>query len=65
MNEDSVFGGTQEYDILKKALYLSVSVFSTKVPTGVTIFTFPAGEGTAILRGHPGHAKVQPLAGQR
>ena len=37
MNGDSVFG-TQEYDILKKALYLSVSVFSTKVPIGVPIF---------------------------
>ena len=49
----------------KKTLYLSVSVFSTKVPIGVPIFTFPAGDGTAILRGHPGHAKVQPLAGQR
>ena len=49
----------------KKALYLSVSVFSTKVPIGVTIFTFPAGDETAILRGHTGQAKVQPLAGQR
>ena len=25
----------------------------------------PNGDGTAILRGHPSHAKVQPPAGQR
>ena len=36
-----------------------------KVLTGNTIFTSPSGEGTAILRGHPSHAKVQPLAVQR
>ena len=46
----------------KKALYLSVSVFSTKVLIGDTIFTSPNGDGTAILRGHPSHAKVSPLA---
>ena len=28
-------------------------------------FTSPNGDGTAILRGHPSHAKVQPLAVQR
>ena len=30
-----------------------------------TIFTSPTGDGTAILRGHPSHAKVSPLAVQR
>ena len=25
-------------------------------------FTSPTGDGTAILRGHPRHAKVSPLA---
>ena len=49
----------------KKALYLSVNVFSTKVLIGDTIFTSPNGDGTAILRGHPSHAKVSPLAEQR
>ena len=29
------------------------------------ILTSPSGDGTAILRGHPSHAKVQPPAGQR
>ena len=29
------------------------------------ILTSPNGDGTAILRGHPSHAKVQPPAGQR
>ena len=43
---------------IKKALYLSVNVFSTKVLIGDTIFTSPTGDGTAILRGHPSHAKV-------
>ena len=42
----------------KNALYLSVNVFSTKVLIGDTIFTFPNGDRTAILRGHPSHAKV-------
>ena len=42
----------------KNALSLSVNVFSTKVLTGDTIFTSPTGEETAILRGHPSHAKV-------
>ena len=37
--------------------YLSVNVFSTKVPIGDTIFTSPTGDGTAILRGHPSHAR--------
>ena len=47
------------------ALYLSVNVFSTNVLIGDTNFTSPTGDGTAILRGHPSHAKVQPPAGQR
>ena len=47
---------------LKNALYLSVKVFTTKVLTGDTIFKFPTGNGTAILRGHPSHAKVKAYA---
>ena len=42
----------------KIALYLSVNVFSTKVQIGDTIFTCPTGNGTAILRGRPRHAKI-------
>ena len=49
----------------KRALYLSVNVFSTKVLIRDTIFTSPNGDGTAILGGQPSHAKVQPPAGQR
>ena len=45
----------------KKALYLSVNVFSTKALIGDTTFTSPTGDVSAILRGHPSHAKVQPL----
>ena len=37
--------------------YLSVNVFSTKVPIGDTVFTSPTGDGTAILRGHPSHER--------
>ena len=43
---------------LKNVLYLSGKVFNTKVVIGETIFTSPTGDGTAILRGHPSHAKV-------
>ena len=50
------------YCEFKKALYLSLNVFSTKVLIGDTIFTSPTGDGTAILRGHPSHAKVRPAA---
>ena len=42
----------------KHALYLSVNVFSTKVLIVDTNFTSPNGDGAAILRGHPSHAKV-------
>ena len=38
----------------KNALYLSVNVFSTKVLTEGTIFR----DGTAVVCGHPSHAKV-------
>ena len=38
--------------LVKKALYLSVNVFSTKVLIGDTISLSPAGDGTAILRGN-------------
>ena len=46
-------------------LHLSVNVFTTKLLTVDTIFRYPTGDGTAILRGHPSHAKVQPLEVQR
>ena len=45
-------------ETLKKALYLSVNVLSTKALIGDTIFSSPTGDGTAILRGHPSHAEV-------
>ena len=47
------------------ALYLTFNVSSMKVLIRDTIFTSPTGDGTAILRGHPSHAKVYPFAGQR
>ena len=37
---------------------MSVNVLSTKVLIGDIIFTSHTGDGTAILRGHPSHAKV-------
>ena len=42
----------------KNALYLSVSVFGVKVLIEDSTLTSPTGDGTAILRGHPSHAKV-------
>ena len=42
--------------LLEKAFYLSVNVFSMKVPTGNTIFTSATENETLILRGHPSHA---------
>ena len=42
----------------KCTFYLSVNVFSTKVLIGDTILTSPTGDRTAILHGHPSHAKV-------
>ena len=44
--------------VKKNALHLSVNVFSTKVLIGDTFLTSPIGDGAAILRGHPSHAKV-------
>ena len=44
---------------------MSDNVFRTKALTGDSIFTSPTREGTAILRGHPSQARVQPFAGQR
>ena len=32
---------------------------------GHFIFISPTGDGTVMLRGHPSHRKVQPLAVQR
>lgn len=48
----------------KNALHLNVGVFSAKVLIGGVIFT-SLGDGTAILRYHSSHVKVQPFAGQR
>ena len=44
--------------LIKKALYLSVNVFSIKVRIGDTIFMSSTGDGTTILCGHLSHAKV-------
>ena len=41
------------------------NVFRTKVLIGETTFTSSTGDGTAILRGHLSHARLQPFAGQR
>ena len=59
---------TMRLDQKKKIFFsvsLSVNAFSTKVLIGDTIFTSPTGDETAILRGHPSHAKVQPFVEQR
>ena len=42
----------------KKALYLSLNASSTKALNGDTIFASRTRDWTAILRGHPNHAKV-------
>ena len=52
------FEGNGTILFLKKAFYLSVKVSSTKVLIGDTTFTSRTGDGTAILRGLPSHAKV-------
>ena len=44
--------------VKKKAVYLGVKVFSTKVLTGDTIFTSPTGDGTAILQGWIGEREL-------
>ena len=47
------------YSIGKKnTLVLSFNVFSTKVVLEDTNFNSATGDGSAILRGHPDHAKV-------
>ena len=40
-------------------------ILSTKEQIEDTNFTSARGNGTAILRGHPSHPKVQPFAVQR
>ena len=57
--------GCNEKRYEKKGLYLGANVFSTKVLIGDAIFTSPTGDGTAIFRVNPSHAKVQSFAGQR
>ena len=44
---------------------MNVNVFRTKVLIRDTSFTFPTGDGTAILHGRLSRAKVSPLAVQR
>ena len=46
------------WNLKKKALYLSVNVFSMEVLIRDTNFKSPTGDRAAILRGHPSHAKV-------
>ena len=41
------------FQLVQKALYLSVNVFSTKSTNWDTILTFPNGDGNAIFCGHP------------
>ena len=60
-----VIRGSPRLILKNNALYLIVNVFNTKVLIRDTIFTSPTGDGTAILRGHPSHSKVLPLAVQR
>ena len=46
--------------------FIWVSMYlARKCQLGALYFTSPNGDRTAILRGHPSHAKVQPPAGQR
>ena len=59
-----VIRGSPRLILKNNALSLSVIVFSTEVITGDTILTSPTGDGTAILLGHPSHAKIYPFAGQ-
>ena len=42
----------------KNAFHLRVNVLNTKALIGDTIFTFPTGDGTFILRGYPRYARV-------
>ena len=51
----------------KSALWtrLPNNVFSKKGVIEDASFTSTTGDGTAILRGHPSHPEVLPLAGQR
>ena len=44
--------------VKKNTLVLSFNVFSTKVVLEDTNFNCATGDGSAILRGHPDHAKV-------
>ena len=46
----------------KKRHFIWVSTYlARKHYLGTLFFTSPTGDGTAILRGQPSHAKVQPL----
>ena len=56
---------TNDWNPVKKCTLFECQCVSTKVLIGDTILTTPTGDRTAILRGHPSHAKVSPFAGQR
>ena len=49
---------------LKNALWVSMHL-AQKCLLGTLLFMSATGDGTAILPGHPSHAKVYPLAGSR
>ena len=50
----------------KKMHFIWASMYlARKCYLGTLYFTSLNGDGTAIFRGHPSHAKVQPPAGQR
>ena len=49
----------------KKMHFIWVSKYLHESTIWVHYFSSPTGDGTAILRGHPSHEKVYPLAVQR
>ena len=49
----------------KNTLLECQCIQKSKVLIGDIIFISPIGDGTVMLRGHPNHAKVQPLVVQR
>ena len=42
----------------KEKHFIWVSMYFKKELIGDTVFTYPTGDGTAILCGHPSYAKV-------
>ena len=61
-----ISSNTNNAYVTKKKHFIWVSMYlARKYHLGTLYCTPPNGDGTAILRGHPSHAKVQPLSGQR